>query len=113
MSSIHKIFVAVAAMTGIEYAPNAAVTRAHESGPDAARRFFHELLMSVETLTGIAEEHGSQTLADLLYLQQAILTGTCIDVGPDTGSNVDAVVGRLPSCARWRAFMTARPVGMQ
>ena len=42
---------------------------------DDAVLFMRELLGSVDTLTGIAEEHGPRTLADLMYLHASILDG--------------------------------------
>lgn len=48
-------------------------------GTQMAQQFFQELLDSVETLSGIAEVHGERTLADLFYLQTAILKNTSIE----------------------------------
>ncbi len=47
--------------------------------PAAAKRFFKELLVSVETLSAIADQYGPRTLADVMYLQNAIAKGTFID----------------------------------
>lgn len=77
--------------------------------PVGAKLFFDELLDSVETLGGIAEEHGVRTLANLMYLQQAILTGTFIDSCPDE-DGVLAVLASLPSGERWKSFVkTSEP----
>lgn len=71
---------------------------------DAARLFMTELLESVETLTGIAEAHGPRTLADLMYLQGAILEGGFIDHYPDE-SAVAEIAAALPSGQRWAKFI--------
>jgi hypothetical protein len=70
----------------------------------AATMFFQELLDSVETLAGIAAEHGSRTLADLMYLQNAILSGGCIDLYPDE-SKVLEIARALPSGQKWSRFI--------
>ncbi|MDD5300560.1 MAG: hypothetical protein PHD65_08710 [Gallionella sp.] len=82
-----------------------AVERLDEvSGKHAAAMFFQELLDSVETLTGIAVEHGSRTLADLMYLQNAILIGGFIDYYPDE-SKVLEIARVLPSGEQWSKFI--------
>jgi len=74
------------------------------SGKSAADRFFQELLDSVETLAGIVDEHGSRTLADLMYLQNAILKGGFIDHYPGE-SKVLEIAGALPSGEQWSKFI--------
>jgi hypothetical protein len=75
------------------------------SGKTAATTYFQELLDSVETLTGIAEQHGSRTLADLMYLQNAILSdGGFIDHYPGE-SKVLEIASALPSGERWAKFI--------
>lgn len=74
------------------------------SGKRAAAMFFKELLDSVETLTGIATEHGARTLADLMCLQNAILSGGFIDHYPDE-SRVLEIVSALPSGELWSRFI--------
>lgn len=74
------------------------------SGKCAAAIFFQELLRSVETLSGIADKHGSETLADLMYLLNAILIGGVIDHYPDE-SNVLGIVRALPSGELWSKFI--------
>jgi hypothetical protein len=64
-----------------------------------------ELLDSVETLTGIAEQHGARTLADLMYLQNAILSGGFIDHYPGE-SKVLEIASGLPSGGQWSKFIT-------
>lgn len=70
---------------------------------EGAKRFFEELLASVESLGGIAEQHGLNTLTDLMYLQQAILKGETIEVWPGE-SAVGKVVQALPSANRWLKY---------
>lgn len=74
------------------------------SGKRAADLFFSELLESVETLTGIAEAYGPRTLADLMYLQNAILSGGFIDCDPSESSVLDVVRG-LPLGEVWLGFV--------
>lgn len=69
-----------------------------------AALFLKELLDSVETLTGIAEEHGPRTLADLVYLQAAILNDGFIDHYPGE-SRVPELVQRLPSGRLWMQYI--------
>ena len=75
------------------------------SGETAAATYFQELLDSVETLTGIAEEHGSRTLADLIYLQNAILSGGGFIYHYQGESKVLEIVSALPSGKRWAKFI--------
>jgi len=83
-------------------------------GPEAASLFLEELLDSVETLGGIAEEHGSRTLADLMYLQNSIANDSFIDAYPGESHVLD-LVSALPSGTRWTSFIKieylASPVG--
>lgn len=71
---------------------------------DLAAKFMQELLDSVESLTGIAEEHGSRTLADLMYLQLAITKGSFIDHHPDESKVLD-IARSLPSGEQWGKFI--------
>ena len=75
-----------------------------DTGPEAAKLFMEELLASVESLTELADMHGARTLADLVYLQQAILKGGFIDHYPGE-SKVLVVVKELPSHQRWVGFI--------
>lgn len=77
------------------------------SGKVFAAAFFQELLDSSETLTGIAVEHGSRTLADLMYLQNAILSGGFIDHYPDE-SRVLEIASALPSGEQWSMFIKVK-----
>lgn len=74
------------------------------SGKLAAATFFQELLDSTESLTGIADVYGSRTLADLMYLQSAILSGGFIDHDSDE-STVLEIVSALPSGKQWSTFV--------
>lgn len=73
-------------------------------GAPAAKLFFDELLDSVETLTGIADEHGARTLADLMYLQNAIMENGFVDHYPGE-SKVLEIASALPSGDRWAQFV--------
>lgn len=79
-------------------------TQTPNAGSGAAMLFFKELMENVETLTGIADLHGARTLADVMYLQNAILDGTFIELYPDE-SAVLKVVDDMPSAAIWRQFI--------
>ena len=70
----------------------------------AAALFFKELLDSVETLTEIAVQHGPRTLSDLMYLQNAILSGGFIDSYPDESAVLE-IAGGLESGALWTRFI--------
>lgn len=83
-----------------------ALIHAHKlhAGTDAAKLFFKELMENVETLTGIADRYGPRTLADVMYLQNAILDGSFIELFPDESAVLD-IVDELPSAAIWRKFV--------
>lgn len=81
----------------------ALLERANERNA-AASSFMLELTDSVETLSSIAEEHGSQTIADLMWLLNATLTDGYIDVWP-AYSRVRQVVAQLPSSERWNNYL--------
>jgi hypothetical protein len=85
----------------------ARLDRAYANTRDTAadgQRFMKELLDSVETLTGIAEQHNPRTLADLMYLHSAILEGGFIDYYP-AESAVWEVVRGLPSGEEWEKYL--------
>ena len=63
-----------------------------------------ELLDSVESLASIADVHGARTLADLMYLQNAILSGGFIDHYQGE-SNVMEIAQSLPSGEQWAKFI--------
>lgn len=78
------------------------------AGYNRATLFMEELLDSVETLTGIAEQYGARTLADLMYLHSAILSGNFINHIP-LESSVLEFASSLPSGERWVKFICIRP----
>lgn len=73
-------------------------------GHDQAKLFMQELLNSVETLTGIAEQHGASTLANLMYLHSAILEDGFIDCYPNECKVLD-IARSLPSGDLWVKFI--------
>ncbi len=73
-------------------------------GIELASRFMDELLDSIETLTMIGEEHGPRTLADLMYLQQAIMKAGFIDHEPGESKVLD-LAQALPSGKLWTSFI--------
>jgi len=90
------------AVTGNRSLPSTGGEQKSDTG--SARLFWQELLDSVESLTAIADEHGARTLADLFYLQNAILSGGFIDHFPGE-SNVLEVVRTLFSAAKWESHI--------
>lgn len=78
------------------------------NGKKYASLFLQELLCSVESLSGIAEEHGVFTLTDLMYLQNAILDNNYIDHYPETSKVMD-IVQTLPSASIWSMFLKEVP----
>ena len=74
------------------------------AGCTAADRFMQELLDSVETLTGIADDHGARTLADFMFLHGAILRGGFIDHYPEESKVLEIAQG-LPSGDQWVKFI--------
>lgn len=91
---------------------NQTMVERRAAGAEKALQFFSELLDSVETLGGIAEQHNTRTLADLMFLQQAITTHGYIDHFPGE-SKVFDIVSALPSGQQWlkyiRTELTASP----
>ncbi len=92
-------FAAAAGMKAVAESGAAAV----EGGAEKAALFFSELLASCESLQGVAEEFGTRTLLDLMYLQNAIITGAKIDVWPGE-TRVGDALGKLPSAALWLRY---------
>ncbi|WP_157131263.1 hypothetical protein [Burkholderia pseudomallei] len=78
--------------------------------PVGAQQFYAELMDSVDTLSSIADEHGSRTLADLMYLQNAIANGGFVDHFPSE-SSIGEVVKQLPSADRWMKYLSVRELG--
>jgi hypothetical protein len=71
---------------------------------EAARKFMRELEDSVETLGGIADAYGAHTLADLMWLQHAILDDGYITYIPEHSCVLD-VVRPLPSGPLWVKYI--------
>lgn len=67
---------------------------------DAAGQFNEELLGLVDRVSGIADLYGAQTLADIYFLQRAILSGGYIEQ-IEGESAVMTVVQEMPSASRW------------
>jgi hypothetical protein len=67
--------------------------------------FMRELLGSVDTLTGIAEEHGPRTLADLMYLHASILDGGFIENHPEHSAVIQVVRGFASGGERWMKYI--------
>jgi hypothetical protein len=72
-------------------------------GKDAACQFFSEVIGAVETLSEIADSHGSETMADLMYLQMSILKGEKFSYFPEA-SQIFQFVNSLPSGEEWLKF---------
>lgn len=89
---------------GLPLVDGKTTTERKAENADRAAAFMQELLDTVETLTGIADEHGPRTLADLMYLQQAILNGGFIDYYPGESHVLDIARG-LPSGKDWAEFI--------
>ncbi|SAK86560.1 hypothetical protein AWB75_05850 [Caballeronia catudaia] len=70
-----------------------------------AKQFHAELLDSVETLTAVAEQYGASALANVIYLQTAILKGGVIELTRDEAENF-SFVRDLPSGGRWWQSVT-------
>lgn len=79
--------------------------------PFAAVRLMRELLEQFETLTAISDQYGVRTLVDLMYLQQAILTGGYVDAWPAESGLIN-VLRSLPSVSRWRGYIVAAEPGV-
>lgn len=77
----------------------AAIVKMHRAG--LSSRFVLELLSAVESLDGIAVEHGVDAVAFLLYLQAAIFNGSCVDAHPGTTKSIVEFIARLPSATEW------------
>jgi hypothetical protein len=79
-----------------------------QSGADAAQLFFDELLNSVESIGAIAETYGAPALAQLMFLQSAILKGTVIELYPDEAERLSFLLA-LPSGGRWWKHVSQLP----
>lgn len=74
----------------------------------AATEFFDELMLSVETLGSVCDEHGPSTFTNLMYLQNAILKGSLIELFPNEAEQL-AFVLALPSGERWWKHVSQLP----
>ena len=74
----------------------------------AATQFFDELMLSVETLGCVCDEHGPSILVNLMYLQNAILKGSLIELFPNEADQL-AFVRALPSGERWWKHVSPLP----
>lgn len=70
-----------------------------------ARKLSDELFDTFDSLNQLGEEYGQATLVDLIYLQQAVLTGSFIDALGDSDSKICEVINQLPSAEQWNAFI--------
>jgi hypothetical protein len=77
----------------------AAIVTMHRASLSA--NFVRELLGEVETLSTLAEEHGTQALAFLFCLQAAIFNDTFVEARSHGDSGLFELVSRLPSGATW------------
>lgn len=77
----------------------AAIVTMHRASLSA--NFVRELLGEVETLSTVAEEHGTHALAFLFYLQAAIFNGTFVEARSHEDSGLLELISRLPSGATW------------
>jgi hypothetical protein len=66
-----------------------------------AARFANEVLNAVESLSAVAEQRGVHSLADLFYLQTAILEGTYVQLDA-LSTPIFELVRTLPSVSEWR-----------
>lgn len=80
-----------------------AAINALRRGPLAAR-FANELLNAVESLCAVAEQHGVCALADLFYLQTAILEGTHVQFDA-LSAPISELVRTLPSASEWHRHL--------
>jgi len=102
------VLAAMASIGGFSAIRPAAESNAID--PDGARLFWQELLESAESLTAIADLHGLRTLADLFYLQNAVLSCGFIDHYPGE-SKVLGLASALPSGAKWKTYIKVEYMG--
>lgn len=81
------------------------VTSTLQADPSGAMAFFEELLGSCKTLGSIADRYGINTLVDVLYLQQAILSGGSVVIVPGETA-VGVLIKALPSATQWLRYIT-------
>lgn len=71
-------------------------------GAQLASRFHSEVMEHFETVASVGEQFGQRTVADLFYLQTAILRSGQMDVWPQ--SSIMGVVDKLPSAEKWMTY---------
>jgi hypothetical protein len=78
-----------------------------KAGGIAAAEFFDELTDEVETLAGIARQYNEQVLANLMYLQVAILSNNYIELYSDEPVTAQFIelLGKLSSSERWKKYV--------
>lgn len=74
------------------------------TGVRKAKQFWDELLMSFDTLSGIADTYSQNTLVDMMYLQMAILKNGFIDHYPEQSSILE-VLKAMPSGREWVQYL--------
>lgn len=85
-----------------EFASAVAQEKILLEGAQLAARFHREVLDTFETVSAIGEQFGNRAMADLFYLQGAIMSGASIDVWPQSG--IFDVIDQLPSARAWASF---------
>lgn len=81
-----------------------------EARVNAAQILFAEILDCYETLSAVEGRFGVETLIDLNYLQQAVLSNGFVDVDIDEGcttSEIRQMLETLPSSERWATYLQA------
>lgn len=88
-----------------------AVIAAITAAASAARaaRFFATVIESQRSLVALAGSHGAQTLADTLYLADAIARGRTLELPPERAGFV-AFVERLAHGTEWSQWLHVRSV---
>lgn len=71
-------------------------------GAQLASRFHSEVMEQFETVASVGEQFGQRTVADLFYLQTAILRSGQMDAWPQ--SSIIDVVEKLPSAEKWLTY---------
>lgn len=85
----------------------AAITDA--GGATSSARFIAAVIESWQSLDALAVGLGAQTLADVLYLADAIATGRTLELAPERASFL-AFVKSLPRNAEWSKWLRVRSV---
>jgi hypothetical protein len=99
-AAIHDADIGVQADAAI-----AAITAA--GGARSAARLIAAVIESWQSLDALAAELGAQTLADVLYLADAVATGSTLVLPLERASFV-AFVENLPHSAEWSKWLRIR-----